>query len=122
MSDYCGVNCNEGRKLGCKSYCCRLLIRLTTDEMQPSNDGSISKGFIDKDIDGFCIHFNRNNYNCAIWKNRPQICKAYDCNTDILLQVAINKSFNNIIDLVNTVNVFDLEKEKYTYVPYTKKS
>ncbi|VAW58785.1 hypothetical protein MNBD_GAMMA08-1503 [hydrothermal vent metagenome] len=115
----CGVNCDEGRKIGCKTYCCRLLVRLTPEEMLPTNDGSISKGFIDKDEDGYCMHFDRNNFNCAIWNKRPEICRKYDCNTDYLLQIAIRKSFNNIVDLTTLANTVKVEKEDYILIPYS---
>lgn len=32
------INYDLGRKMGCKTYCCRLLVRLTEEEMHPSND------------------------------------------------------------------------------------
>jgi len=115
----CGVNCTKGREMGCQTYCCRLLVRLTEAEMQPTNDGSTAKGFVDKADDGYCIHFNQDNFNCNIWSKRPEICRKYDCNTDYLLQVAIAKPFRNIVDLVTNANVIKISKDKFIHIPHS---
>ena len=115
----CGIDCNKGREMGCQSYCCRLLVRLTEAERQPTNDGSIAKGFVDKAEDGYCIHFNHENSSCKIWDQRPQICRQYDCNTDYLLQVAITIPFRNIVELVTRANDIDITKENFVHVPHT---
>lgn len=120
MNKTCCVDCKQGRELGCKTYCCRLLVRLTIDEMKPAKIANTAKGFIDKDADGYCIHLDRKKFLCGIWNNRPEICKSYDCNRDFLLQVAIKKAFNNLVDLVNAANTMNLSKEDYIQIPYTK--
>ena len=119
MTSVCGVDCDRGRVLGCKSYCCRLLVRLAPDEMEPGKNGMPAKGFVDKDEDGYCIHFNRQNCLCGIWHKRPAVCKAYDCNNDDLLQVAISRAFNNIVDLVMLAETLTVPEDSRVLVPYT---
>ncbi|VAW61305.1 hypothetical protein MNBD_GAMMA11-2417 [hydrothermal vent metagenome] len=118
MNKPCNVDCEQGRESGCQTYCCRLLIRLSENEIKPANDGSTAKGFIDKDPDGYCIHFNREKFLCRIWSKRPDVCKSYDCNNDFLLQAAIKKAFSNIVDLVNIASSLRLEKSQYIKIPY----
>lgn len=119
MKNACNVNCEQGRIAGCQTYCCRLLIRLSENKMKPPNDGSTAKGFIDKDPDGYCIHFNREKFLCRIWHKRPDVCKNYGCNNDFLLQAAIKKEFSNIVDPVNIASSLKLEKNQYIQIPYT---
>ena len=119
MSKTCGVDCEQGRLLGCKTYCCRLLVRLSPDEMETPENGQVAKGFVDKDVDGYCIHFDREKFLCGIWMRRPEVCRTYDCNHDRLLQVAIKKTFRNLVDLVNLAGALDLSQEEAVRVPYT---
>ena len=119
MSSVCGVNCDQGRVLGCKSYCCRLLVRLSPEEMEPGENGMPPKGFVDKAEDGYCIHFDKTSCLCGIWNKRPEICKAYDCNKDYLLQVAISKSFENLVDLVMLASAIKIPECDQVKVPYS---
>jgi hypothetical protein len=120
-SETCIVNCDEGRRLGCGTFCCRMLVRLQPDEMDPSDGTSPPKGFVDKDPEGYCIHFNRTNSLCLIWEKRPKVCRQYECNSDFMLQVALRHDFNNIVDLARaSVNAL-IPKETYRYVPILSK-
>jgi len=87
--------------------------------MKPPSNGMVAKGFVDKDVDGYCIHFDREKFMCAIWNMRPKICSAYNCNNDFLLQVAIRKSFTNQVDLVNLAGTMNQADEELILVPYT---
>jgi len=86
--------------LGCQVFCCRLLVRLEPDERPPAENGLAQKGYMDKAPDGYCIHFDRERGICRIWEQRPRICRAYSCNTDPLLQVALRYPFRNLADLL----------------------
>jgi len=84
------VDCEAGRALGCKTFCCRLLVRLAPDERRPTGDGSPPKGFIEKrPDDGLCVHLDRANHRCDIWAERPRVCREYHCNDDEMLAAAI---------------------------------
>lgn len=117
MAKTCGVNCDQGRKLGCNTYCCRLLVRLAPEEMEPSKDGLPAKGFVDKTEDGYCIHLDRKTNLCAIWHKRPKVCGEYDCNKDFMLQVALRKSFRTIVDLAKAAATSYIPVEQYIKVP-----
>ncbi len=93
------IDCEAGRRLGCSTFCCRLLVRLYEDERVPTTDGSTPKGFVDKAPDGLCIHLDRDTHRCSIWETRPRICREYDCNYDHLLQAAIRFGVKNIAQL-----------------------
>lgn len=34
------------------------------------------------DDDGTCVYFDRDNFKCSIWKDRPASCRHFDCRSD----------------------------------------
>lgn len=96
------LDCDYGRAMGCGSFCCRLLVRLGADERDPAPDGHVAKGYLDKDADGFCVHFNRDTGRCDGWDTRPRTCRAYDCNHDPLLQIVLRDGFVSLTRLVTS--------------------
>jgi len=117
MASKANVNCEAGRELGCCSYCCRLLVRLRPEEREPDTGPIPAKSFVDKGEDGFCIYFDRDTELCKIWRNRPQVCREYNCNEDFLLQTAIHHQFKSLVDLVKLAAGFYLPKELFVTVP-----
>ena len=111
------IDCEAGRKLGCGTFCCRLLVRLHEDEREPDRDGVLAKGFIDKDADGFCVHLERDNHRCRNWGNRPRVCREYDCNHDYLLQVAVRVGVKNIVQLSRDSLHTHIAKECHIRIP-----
>jgi len=111
------VDCEAGRRMGCSTFCCRMLVRLQPDEMEPSDGTTPAKGFVDKDSEGYCIHFDRNNARCTNWEKRPKVCREYECNSDFLLQVVLRKGFKNIADLAKKAANIYIVKESYIKVP-----
>ena len=113
------LNCDEGRKLGCKSFCCRLLIRLSEHERTEIDpDTQQTKGYVGKKENGRCIHQNEKTGLCANWENRPQVCREYDCNSDKLLQVVLKSSGESISCwMKESVSVY-ITKEEEKFVPY----
>lgn len=106
--------------MGCRAFCCRLLVRLYPDEREPTEDGTPEKGFVDKNPDGLCIHFDRETLRCKNWQRRPRLCREYDCNNDFLLQVALREGFDSITDLVIKANKANISEENYIKVPLIK--
>jgi len=111
MSACANVDCDAGRRQGCRTYCCRLLVRLAPDERTDD------RGFVDKDPDGLCVHLDRANYLCRIWAQRPKVCREYDCNGDELLQVALRQDFRTIVDLAKAATRMYLPREQFLRVP-----
>lgn len=113
------IDCDAGRALGCRTFCCRLLVRLDPDEREPGQDGLPAKGYVDKDLaDGFCIHLDRESYRCRIWAQRPRVCREYHCNDDTMLQAALKLgTFRNIVELARAAVQLDLPHEAYVRVP-----
>lgn len=95
------VDCEAGRRLGCASFCCRMIVRLDADEGDPRRPDLVGKRCLDKDpVDGLCVHFERSSGRCGIWERRPRICREYDCNGDTLLQVVLRDGFRSLTELV----------------------
>lgn len=95
------LDCEAGRRLGCHSFCCRLIVRLQPGERDPTDPDNTLKHCVDKDLsDGLCVHFDKTGSTCTIWKGRPQTCREYDCNMDPLLSVVLERGFTSLVDLV----------------------
>ncbi len=125
MSDYASVDCATGRRMGCQTYCCRLLVRLDPDECELPDisertagaSTTASRRFVEKDADGFCIHLDRATHLCGIWDRRSRACRGYDCNSDFLLQVALRNRFGNIAELVKMAATAYIPREQYIRIP-----
>ena len=95
------VDCDQGRRLGCASFCCRLIVRLGPHEKDPGRPDCGKKSCVDKDLeDGLCVYFDRSSGRCAVWEDRPEICRTYDCNRDPLLQIVLCQGFHSLRQLV----------------------
>lgn len=111
------VDCDAGRRLGCRTFCCRLLVKLKPHEMEKSVDGQPAKGYVSKNAQGLCIHMDNETWLCKIWDKRPETCREYTCNNDFMLQVAIREGFTNIADLARKASVSYIPKETYVQIP-----
>ncbi len=114
------IDCNEGRNLGCQTFCCSLLVRLRPEEMRPTDDGSTPKGYVDKTPGGICVHMDQNLGLCNIWEKRPHACRAYECNSDFLLQVVLREGFINIAETAISASKVFIPKESYIKIPLLK--
>lgn len=108
------LDCDAGRALGCRTFCCRLLVRLKPHE---TRDGPESREYVEKDEDGMCVHMDRETWKCRIWEERPEICREYDCNDDFLLQVAIRQEFTSVVDLIDKASQADIPTQSYVRIP-----
>lgn len=111
------VDCDAGRRLGCGTFCCRLLVRLRPHEMAASAGGSGDRQYVEKDAHGMCVHMRRDNWQCGIWERRPAVCREYSCNRDFLLQVAVRETFSDIVELIDKASNADIPEEQYVKVP-----
>lgn len=111
------VDCDAGRKMGCNTYCCRLLVALKPHERVPSNDGLPPRGYVEKDAQGLCVHMDSETWKCKIWERRPETCREYTCNDDFKLQVVVREGFNGIVDLARKATEAYIPKETYISVP-----
>lgn len=113
----CNVACETGRSLGCGTYCCRLLVRITEAESKALFPGKPVARFIEKAEDGFCRFLDRETHRCSVWENRPQVCRDYDCNDDFLLQVAICEGSQSLVQLATRARTLYRPRECWIRVP-----
>ena len=93
------LDCDTGRRMGCATYCCRLIVRLRPGERDPS-DPREEKSCVDKDPkSGLCIHLDDETHRCGIWAERPSACREFDCNADYRLQVVLEQRITSIVQL-----------------------
>ena len=111
------IDCEAGRRLGCNTFCCRLIVRYDEDERPPGENGGPPKGCVDKAPDGLCVHLDRETHRCGIWETRPRICREYDCNDDYLLQVAVRAGVRNIVELSKEALRTRILKEEWIRIP-----
>lgn len=111
------VDCEAGRAMGCNTFCCRLLVRLKPHEMEPSDGQTASKGFVDKDENGFCVHIDQATWMCSNWEKRPEVCREYSCNQDPLLQIVLTEGFTNIADVAKKAVTKYIPRECYKSIP-----
>jgi len=103
--------------MGCQSFCCKLLVKLTDDEGE-TMCGQPGKRFMDKDLkDGYCIHFDREKENCTIWKRRPETCRLYECDGDKMLQIALKEKNLSIVDIAIKAQKKFIPKETWVKIP-----
>lgn len=116
------LDCDAGRALGCKSFCCRLLIRLEKHERTEIDPvTNRAKGYIGKKENGTCLHQDEETGLCQNWENRPKNCREYDCNYDKLLQIVLKSNATSIASwMKESVNVA-IEDTEQQFIPYIKK-
>ena len=113
------LDCDAGRKMGCKSFCCRLLVRL--DQKEQTEIDPVTgrkKGYVDKKENGTCIYQDEKTGLCLNWKNRPRICREYDCNHDRMLQVVLNSRSNHLADWMKESVQPEIDTMTKKFVPY----
>lgn len=118
MAEAC-LNCDAGRLMGCRTYCCRLLVRLTEEEAQRLYPDRPTARFLEKADDGLCIYLDKETCRCGIWDKRPEICRSFDCDTDFLLQVAVKEQFGSIVELTAKARSIYLPNHLWVKVPQT---
>lgn len=112
------LDCKQGRCLGCQTYCCRLIVRLTEHEaarIYPENPEKLS---LDKNLDtGFCEFMDGESFSCTIFEKRPAICREYNCNEDKLLQVALKQKVDSISSLSSEATKPYIPRDSWKTVP-----
>lgn len=111
------IDCETGRRLGCGTFCCRLLVRYDEIERPIAANGSMRKNCVDKAPDGLCVYLDRSTNRCGIWDKRPRVCKEYNCNDDPMLQVALRVSVKGIVQLSRFSLNLNLPREIFIRIP-----
>ncbi len=97
-TDTARVDCDAGRRLGCASYCCRLIVRLAPGERDPGNPSKGAGRCVDKDpADGLCVYYDKGDHRCTVYTDRPSACRQFDCNADPLLEPILRDGFRGIV-------------------------
>lgn len=111
------IDCEAGRRMGCATFCCRLIVRLGPGERDP-RDPRDEKSCIDKDpSSGLCVHLDPKTKRCAIWNERPTACREFDCNEDYRLQVVLKQGISNLVQL----SLASPEEGPVVRVPYLRR-
>jgi hypothetical protein len=96
------LDCEQGRAMGCETFCCRLLVRLAPGERDPGGNHHPLRMCVDKDPrTGLCVYWDEASRRCTVWERRPKIFREYDCNRDPLLQVVLRYGFTSLTALAS---------------------
>jgi Fe-S-cluster containining protein len=65
----------------CKAMCCKIPFALSKQDVE---EGIVQWEFgrpylIAHNSDGYCVHLDRNTYQCSIHERRPVPCRGFDC-------------------------------------------
>lgn len=113
------IDCEAGRKMGCKSFCCRLLVRLKDHERTELDPGTNRlKGYVPKNEKGLCVFQDDKTGLCRNWEKRPSVCREYDCNNDKLLQVVMGSAGSSIASWMKESVQMTIKKQDYQFIPY----
>lgn len=74
------VDC-QGQLEVCKATCCKLPFALSRQDVE---EGIVRWEFgrpylIAHGTDGYCVHVNRETFQCTVHEHRPVPCKGFDC-------------------------------------------
>ncbi|MDH5608229.1 MAG: YkgJ family cysteine cluster protein [Cyclobacteriaceae bacterium] len=92
-------DCSNGQRLGCKTYCCRLIVRMTEEESERLFPGEPYRRSLSKNMDGYCIFLDKESHACMVWDKRPSDCAAFNCNEDKKLQHVLQTGIISLVKL-----------------------
>jgi Fe-S-cluster containining protein len=77
------IDCSS-RVYLCKAKCCTFAFYLTEQDL---DEGVVRWDYgrpywIQTGSNGYCVHCERETLRCKIHRNRPYVCRAYDCRKD----------------------------------------
>lgn len=81
--EFVAVNCAE-RMHVCKAVCCKLTFALSADEVEAGRvKWDLGQPYhIRQEASGFCTHNDRARGGCAVYEDRPAVCRNYSCAGD----------------------------------------
>jgi len=77
------IDCDQRYPL-CKARCCTLRVTLSSQDLDEgiARWEYASPYSLAASEDGYCVHLQRPENTCAIYENRPAVCRAYSCKND----------------------------------------
>ncbi len=112
------VTCERGREIGCQTYCCMLIVRLTKEEAKELYPNDPNRLSVDKNPQtGYCEFLDVNSKRCTIFERRPKVCREYTCKGDKFLQVAIKQPIESIAELSKRASKTFIPIETYIEIP-----
>jgi Fe-S-cluster containining protein len=68
----------------CQGRCCRLTFPLSFQDL---DEGVVRWTYaapyrIRQREDGYCVHSDPDNHSCGVYRQRPAVCRGYDCRGD----------------------------------------
>lgn len=83
MTELPEINCAQ-KLPSCKARCCTFGFALSIQDL---NEGIVRWNYglpyhIKQNEDSYCEHVNRETMQCAVYENRPAVCRTYDCRKD----------------------------------------
>jgi len=91
----------------CKARCCKFAVNLSAQDL---DEGGLQWDYgkpyqIRRKEDGYCTHSVPSTHQCGVYKQRPHICRVYDCRQDARIWTDFEKRILAIDDDDNTRTV-----------------
>lgn len=110
------VDCQVGRRMGCKTLCCQLFVPLSINELvRGLRPQSPLSTLLRQEADGYCTYLDRTDHRCTIWHDRPLVCRRYDCNHDPKLQVVLREGMTSFKRLIEQAKL--IPREQWQLIP-----
>jgi len=91
------IDC-ENRIHLCKASCCKLWFALSVQDL---DEGVVKWNYaqpysIAQKPNGYCVHIDQTHgCNCAVYENRPLVCRTYDCREDKRIWLDFDNKISN---------------------------
>ena len=100
----------------CKAVCCTFPFALSRQDVK---EGIIQWDFsrpylIDHDADNYCVHLDRETYQCTVHEHRPVPCKGFTCENNEKWRVWLDYA-NMIINPELMEHIQQTNKKFYSY-------
>lgn len=118
------IDC-ESRLHICKAMCCKFPFALSRQDVE---EGIVRWDFgkpylIARGDDGYCIHLNRETYQCEVYENRPVPCRGFNCEDNEKWKVWLDYDKKTINpELIEKINRNGKELYSYSKVNPTRKA
>ena len=81
----------------CQAACCRLRVPLSREEIDEHVvQWDTARPYLNRQRhDGYCVHCDEATHECAIYEQRPGICRTFDCRSDQRIWIDFERRIPN---------------------------
>lgn len=99
----------------CRGACCALTYPLALQDIQEGIRWSLGNPFLNaRGDDSYCVHWDKKTSRCSIYKQRPLVCRQYDCRNDSRIWLDFEKMTINpkLFDKKGILQIKEMSSEQ----------